>query len=156
MGQVTIKLWTTDVEDSMCTLAEAFNEVQPSVGFNIELKFDDDGLTSNEELHRVIDAVLKDVQQWANGRMIYFSSFHPDAVQILRQKMSAYPVFFLTDQRSNHEDERRNSIEAAIEVCRKANLQGIVSEVNGVLTNPAAVALAKAQGLFFFTYGARK
>jgi len=153
----SVNLWTADVEDSMCTLAEAFSEVQPSVGFNIELKFDDDGLTSEEELNRVIDAVVEDVRRCANGRMIYFSSFHPDAVQILRQKFPVYPVFFLTDG-GNHlyKDERRNSIEAAIEVCRKGNLQGIVSEVTAVLQHPASVALVKAEGLFFFTYGELK
>lgn len=141
----------------MCTLSEAFHEVEPSVGFNIELKFDDDGSTSEEELHRVIDAVLADVKQCANGRMLYFSSFHPDAVHILRQKMSVYPVFFLTDGGITlYKDERRNSIEAAIEVCRKGNLQGIVSEVKAVLQRPTTVALVKAEGLFFFTYGELK
>uniref|UniRef100_A0A7I4DBF1 glycerophosphodiester phosphodiesterase n=1 Tax=Physcomitrium patens TaxID=3218 RepID=A0A7I4DBF1_PHYPA len=150
----SIALWTTDVEDSMCILAEAFAEVQPSTGFNIELKFGDDGSTTVEELHRVIDAVLQDVRQLANGRMIYFSSFHPDAVQILRKKMSLYPVFFLTNGGSQtYNDPRRNSIEAAIEVCREGNLQGIVSEVKAVLQHPASVALVKSQGLFFFTYG---
>ncbi|KAG0580716.1 hypothetical protein KC19_4G193800 [Ceratodon purpureus] len=150
----TIGLWTEDVEDPMCTLKEAFTEVQPSVGFNIEVKFDDDGNTSEEELHRVIDAVLEDVRQFANGRMIYFSSFHPDAVQIIRKKMSKYPVFFLTDGGSHmYTDPRRNSIEAAIEVCREGNLQGIVSEVKAVLQHPASVALVKAEGLFLFTYG---
>lgn len=153
----SVNLWTADVEDSMCTLAEAFTQVQSSVGFNIELKFDDDGLTSDAELHRVIDAVVEDVRQYANGRMIYFSSFHPDAVQILRQKMSVYPVFFLTDGGSHlYKDPRRNSIEAAIQVCRNGNLQGIVSEVTAVLHDPASVALVKAEGLFFFTYGELK
>ena len=142
----------------MCTLEEAFAEVEPNVGFNIEVKFDDSGNTSEEELYRVIDAVVQDVQQYANGRKIYFSSFHPDAVQILRKKISAYPVFFLTIGGGIYEfpDPRRNSIEAAIEVCRKGNLQGIVSEVTAVLRNPACVALVKAEGLYFFTYGELK
>lgn len=153
----SVGLWTADVEDSMCTLAEAFAQVQPNVGFNIEVKFDDDGATSTEELHRVINAVLEDVREFANGRMIYFSSFHPDAVQIIRKKMSLYPVFFLTDGGTYlYTDPRRNSIEAAIKVCREGNLQGIVTEVKAVLQRPASVALVKAEGLFFFTYGELK
>lgn len=47
----------------------------------------------------------------------------------------------------------KNSIEAAIEICREGNLQGIVSEVKAVLHRPASVALVKAAGLYFFTYG---
>jgi glycerophosphodiester phosphodiesterase len=154
----SVGLWTADVEDPMCTLAEAFAEVQPSVGFNIEVKFDDDGVTSEVELHRVIDAVVEDVRRFAKERPIYFSSFHPDAVQILRRKlMSQYPVLFLTDGGSHlYTDPRRNSIEAAVEVCRAGDLQGIVSEVKAVLQSPAAVALVKAEGLFFFTYGELK
>lgn len=141
----------------MCTLAEAFKEVVPSVGFNIELKFDDDGLTSDEELNRVIDSTVEEVKRSANGRMIYFSSFHPDAVHILRQKFPVYPVFYLTDGGTYlYKDERRNSIEAAIEVCRKGGLQGIVTEVKAVLQNPSCVALVKDAGLFFFTYGELK
>ncbi|XP_024390337.1 glycerophosphodiester phosphodiesterase GDPD1, chloroplastic [Physcomitrium patens] len=147
-------LWTADVEDQMCTLEDAFAQVNPTVGFNIEMKFDDSGLTSEAELLRVIDAVLADVRQHANGRMIYFSTFHPDAAQMIRKKMPLYPVFFLTDGGSHvYNDPRRNSIQAAIEVCREGNLQGIVSEVKAVLHQPALVALVKASGLFFFTYG---
>lgn len=150
-------LWTADVEDQMCTLEDAFAQVNPTVGFNIEMKFDDSGLTSEAELLRVIDAVLADVRQHANGRMIYFSTFHPDAAQMIRKKMPLYPVFFLTDGGSHvYNDPRRNSIQAAIEVCREGNLQGIVSEVKAVLHQPALVALVKASGLFFFTYGELK
>lgn len=153
----SISLWTCDVEDFMCTLEEAFAQVEPMTGFNIELKFDDDGSTTEEELHRVIDATLEDVKKFANGRMIYFSSFHPDAVQTLRKKMSVYPVFFLTNGGGQiYNDARRNSIEAAVEVCRQGKLQGVVSEVKAVLHDPASVALVKSQGLFFFTYGELK
>jgi glycerophosphodiester phosphodiesterase len=66
-------------------------------------------------------------------------------------------VLFLTDGGSHlYTDPRRNSIEAAVEVCRAGDLQGIVSEVKAVLQSPAAVALVKAEGLFFFTYGELK
>lgn len=150
----SMALWEADVEDCMCTLEEAFAQVEATAGFNIELKFDDDGSTTVEELHRVIDAVLEDVRRCANERMVYFSSFHPDAVHVLRQKMAVYPVFFLTNGGGHvYPDPRRNSIAAAVQVCRQGNLQGIVSEVKPVLQNPSLVQLVKDQGLFFFTYG---
>jgi glycerophosphodiester phosphodiesterase len=150
----SIALWTADVEDCMCTLEEAFAQVESTTGFNIELKFDDDGSTTEAELHRVIDATLEDVRKFSNGRMIYFSSFHPDAVQLLRTKMSVYPVFFLTNGGGQiYNDARRNSLDAALDVCRRGNLQGMVSEVKAVLQHPDKVALVKAHGLFFFTYG---
>lgn len=51
--------WTATVEDSMCTLQEAFERVETSVGFNIEVKFDDVLETSNEEMRRVIFPILE-------------------------------------------------------------------------------------------------
>lgn len=42
----------------MCTLQEALERVESSVGFNIEVKFDDVLETSNEEMRRVIFPIL--------------------------------------------------------------------------------------------------
>ncbi|XP_002988800.2 glycerophosphodiester phosphodiesterase GDPD1, chloroplastic [Selaginella moellendorffii] len=149
-----LRKWTVSVDDSLCTLKQAFEEVHPFTGFNIEVKFHDVLPTSDEELERVIGAILSEVEQYAGGRRIYFSSFHPDAVDLLRKKQSRYPVFFLTDGGVQlYNDPRRNSIEAAIQVCKTSNLQGIVSEVKAVLNNPSAVAQVKQAGLSFLTYG---
>ncbi len=35
---------------------------------------------------------IQSVRQHSNGRRIYFSSFHPDAVHLLRSLHSTYPV----------------------------------------------------------------
>lgn len=150
----SLRPWTVTIEDSLCTLKQAFEQVHPSVGFNIELKFDDVQPTADEELNRVIDAVIEDVNKYSSGRRIYFSSFHPDAVALLRRKQSSHPVFFLTDGGVHtYADPRRNSIEAAIDVCKKNNLQGIVSEVKAVLHDANVVTQVKEAGLQFLTYG---
>eukprot|EP00250_Pteridium_aquilinum_P005383 c15487_g1_i1 orf=88-1347(+) len=146
--------WTVSLDDSLCTLKEAFEQVSPMVGFDIELKFDDYNATSDQELKRSIDAVLKVVNESCMGRKIFFSSFHPDAVLLLRQEQSLYPVLFLTDGVPGiYPDHRRSSLAAAIEVCLSGNLQGIVSEVKAILQHPEAVQRIKAAGLALFTYG---
>ncbi|KAJ7563835.1 hypothetical protein O6H91_03G127700 [Diphasiastrum complanatum] len=150
----TVSVWSATVEDSLCTLKEAFEQVEPIVGFNIEVKFDDINPVSQSELERVVTAVVQEVEQHAKARNIFFSSFHPDAVGLLQKSQSKYPVFFLTDGGTHlYADERRNSIEAAMEVCNKSGLQGIVSEVKGVLQNPNLVAQIKKAELHLFTYG---
>lgn len=55
------KIWNWDVEqdDSLCTLQEAFLSVEPSLGFNIELKFDDHIAYEQAYLIHVIQAILK-------------------------------------------------------------------------------------------------
>jgi glycerophosphoryl diester phosphodiesterase len=130
-----VSQWTATTEDPLCTLEEAFKSVDPSVGFNIEVKFDYIEETSDLELQRVIHCTMEIVRQHSNGRKIYLSSFHPDAVHLLGSMQSTYPVFFLTlGGLYRFNDERRNSIQAAITVCQQSQLQGIVTEVNTVRT----------------------
>ncbi|KAH8959931.1 hypothetical protein BDL97_06G102600 [Sphagnum fallax] len=150
----TLNPWTVTMEDPLCTLEEAFKQVDPSVGFNIEVKFDDIDETSDVELQRVIYPIVESVRQHSNGRRIYFSSFHPDAVHLLRSLQSTYPVFFLTNGGGCiYNDQRRNSIQAAIAVCQQGQLQGIVTEVQAVLHEPSLISLIKAANLWVFTYG---
>ena len=47
------------MQDRLCTLKEAFEKVPLSVGFNIELKFDDEIEVSEVDLKWVIGTVLK-------------------------------------------------------------------------------------------------
>ncbi|MCO5608293.1 hypothetical protein L7F22_062499 [Adiantum nelumboides] len=89
--------WDVSIDDSLCTLEEAFAQVSPLVGFNIELKFDNFNHTSIQELKRAIDAVLKVVKESNQGRKVFFSSFHPDAILLVRQEQSLYPALFLTN-----------------------------------------------------------
>lgn len=51
--------WTATTEDPLCTLEEAFKSVDPSVGFNIEVKFDYIEETSDLELQRVIHCTME-------------------------------------------------------------------------------------------------
>eukprot|EP00250_Pteridium_aquilinum_P012365 c20682_g1_i1 orf=494-1498(-) len=150
----TFSSWDVSINDSLCTLEEAFAQVSPLVGFNIELKFADVEHTSNYELKRTIDAVLKVVKESSLGRRVFFSSFHPDAILLLRQEQTLYPALFLTNgEPGKYPDLRRNSLMAAIEVCLTGNLQGIVSEVKAILEHPEAVHKIKAAGLTLVTYG---
>ena len=51
--------WDVEQDDSLCTLQEAFVNVEPSVGFNIELKFDDHIVYEQDHLVHVLQAILK-------------------------------------------------------------------------------------------------
>ncbi|XP_072991429.1 glycerophosphodiester phosphodiesterase GDPD1, chloroplastic-like isoform X2 [Typha latifolia] len=63
-------------------------------------------------------------------------------------------VFFLTEGGTEiYDDVRRNSLDEAIELCLQSGLQGIVSEVRGVLKNPSAVPRIKECKLALLTYG---
>lgn len=146
--------WNVEIDDSLCTLQEAFQQVDPNVGFNVELKFDDHIVYEQDYLIRVIQAILKIVFEFAENRPIIFSTFQPDAAVLIRKLQSTYPVFFLTNGGTEiFYDVRRNSLEEAVKVCLEGGLQGIVSEVKGVFGNPGAVTKIKESKLSLLTYG---
>ncbi|KAK8451575.1 hypothetical protein SEVIR_6G232900v4 [Setaria viridis] len=153
-GDGRVLNWSTEEDDSLCTLQEVFECVSPHLGFNIELKFDDNVLHHKKDLERALQAILQVVFQNARDRPVFFSSFHPDAAMMTRELQSLYPVLFLTEGGiSKHHDSRRNSLNNAIQVCLEHDLHGIVSEVRGILKNPAAVVRAQESNLALLTYG---
>lgn len=121
--------------------------------------------------------------EYAKDRPIIFSTFQPDAAQLVRKLQSTYPVstlynplfiapflgifkteilkrnqvLFLTNGGSEtYHDVRRNSLEEAVKHCLENGLQGIVSEVKAVFRNPAAVTKIKEAKLSLMTYGQLK
>lgn len=51
--------WKVEKDDPLCTLQEVFQKVEHSLGFNVELKFDDNIVYKEEELTRILQAILK-------------------------------------------------------------------------------------------------
>ncbi|KAG5534675.1 hypothetical protein RHGRI_022714 [Rhododendron griersonianum] len=114
--------WNVERDDSLCTLEEAFQKVNSSLGFNVELKFDDRIVYQQEHLVHALQSVLK--------------------------------VFFLTNGGNEiYYDVRRNSLEEGVKLCVEGGLQGIVSEVKGILRNPGAVSKIKEAKLSLLTFG---
>ncbi|KAJ6371555.1 hypothetical protein OIU77_001961 [Salix suchowensis] len=137
--------WKVEKDDSLCSLQDAFQQVESSLGFNIELKFDDHIVYQQDYLTRVLQAILQVVFEHGKDRPVIFSSFQPDAALL---------VYFLTNGGTEiFYDVRRNSLEAAMKVCLQGGLQGIVSEVKGVFRNPGAVNKIKDAKLSLLTYG---
>lgn len=85
--------WSVHGDDSLCTLQEAFQKVEkPNLGFNIELKLDDNLLYSSDHLSRLLLPILQVVSDFGKDRPIIFSSFHPDAALLVRKLQTTYPV----------------------------------------------------------------
>ncbi|GKE98084.1 glycerophosphodiester phosphodiesterase GDPD1, chloroplastic-like protein, partial [Tanacetum coccineum] len=146
--------WQVESDDYSCTLQEAFEKVNPHVGFNIELKFDDNINYDQNHLIQVLQVILKVVHENAQDRPIIFSSFQPDAALLIKKLQERYPVYFLTNGGTQiYVDVRRNSLEEAKKVALEGGLDGIVSEVKGIFRNPSAVREIKESNLFLLTYG---
>lgn len=67
--------WEVRAEDALCTLREAFEGVDRRVGFNVELKFDDDLAYTEEALTGVLQAVLKARARTAEKQKAFQSTF---------------------------------------------------------------------------------
>ncbi|KAL6994508.1 Lysophospholipase D gdpd1 [Sarracenia purpurea var. burkii] len=146
--------WNVEKDDCLCTLEEAFQKVSPSLGFNIELKFDDHIVYQQDHLIHILQSILKVVFEHAKDRPVIFSSFQPDAALIVRKLQSTYPVFFLTNGGNEiYYDVRRNSLEEALKLCLEGGLEGIVSEVKGIFRNPGEVTKIQEAKLSLLTYG---
>ncbi|XP_048136301.1 glycerophosphodiester phosphodiesterase GDPD1, chloroplastic-like isoform X2 [Rhodamnia argentea] len=146
--------WKVENDAPLCTLQKAFEKVHPSIGFNIELKFDDQIEYEEDELVRILQVILEVVSNYAKDRPILLSSFQPDAAILIRKLQSTYPVFFLTNGGTEiYKDERRNSLDEAIRVCLAGGLQGVVSQVKAIFRNPSAINRIKESNLSLITYG---
>lgn len=51
--------WKVEKDDPLCTLQEVMEKVEHPVGFNIELKFDDQMVYTENEFTRVLQAILQ-------------------------------------------------------------------------------------------------
>ena len=51
--------WKVEDDDALCTLKEAFQKVDSSLGFNIELKFDDNVVYEEDDLVHVLQIILQ-------------------------------------------------------------------------------------------------
>ncbi|KAL8229071.1 hypothetical protein R6Q57_013977 [Mikania cordata] len=146
--------WDVEIDDHSCTLEEAFQKVNPCLGFNIELKFDDYVVYEHEYLIHVLQVILKVVHENALERSIIFSSFQPDVALLMKKLQHKYPVYFLTNGGNEiFTDVRMNSLEEAKKHAISGGLDGVVSEVRGVFRNPSVVRQIKESNLSLLTYG---
>lgn len=133
-------------------LSDALNLIDPSVGFNIEVKWSmqlKDGtleMENNIDKNLYVDCILNVVLSTAGDRRIVFSCFDPDICTMLRLKQNLYPVMFLTlgvtDKYPQYHDPRCNTIESAVSNAYAIELLGIVAHTEDLLRDSTQVRCA--------------
>ncbi|KAK9861650.1 hypothetical protein WJX84_007303 [Apatococcus fuscideae] len=153
--------WTVETEAPLPTLTELLQTVPESIGFDLEVKMTTPSAqlaTEPEEIDRVVQPILSVVLQARQHsfRKMLFSSFDPEVCQALRERQQDVPVFLLSTgpiSLKPHSDQRRNTVSAAIDWARKADLQGLVLDSSCFKTEPDAPRAAEQLGLVTLTYG---
>lgn len=145
------------------TLRQAFQKIDPHVGFNVEIKWTmklKDGtyeLDHPFELNMYLDTILESIFTDAGSRKIVLSCFHPDVCTMLRLKQNKYPVLFLTQgitkKYSEYYDPRTHSIPMAVSFALTIGLLGIDVHTEDILRDPSQIALVQSKALVLFCWG---
>lgn len=143
------------------TLADVLDAIDPSVGFNIEIKWNMEFHDGSLEMDRVnknpnvyVDCILDVVLSKAADRRIIFSCFDPDICTMLRNKQNLYPVMFLsqgeTEKYAKFHDPRCDTIRNAVFNATANELLGIVAHTEDLLRDATQVCLM-SNCLFYLT-----
>ncbi|XP_014608826.1 PREDICTED: glycerophosphocholine phosphodiesterase GPCPD1-like isoform X2 [Polistes canadensis] len=159
------RFFDEDLEDHQPfpTLQSVLLELEPHVGFNIEIKWTmqlKDGtfeLNHPFDLNMYLDIILKVVLEYGGDRKIVFSSFNPDICAMIRLKQNKYPVVFLTQgvttKYPTYHDPRCQTIPMAIRHALSSDILGINVHTEDILRDPSQVKLVKDAGLIIFCWG---
>jgi len=141
------------------TLQELFENVPIDVGFNVEIKYPDNGVLAKSnylERNSYVNYILEVIFSHANNRSLYFSSFDPDICILLSRKQRKYPVFFLTEGKATghrNYDSRCNSVLESAHFAQQLGLNGIVTDSKPILNNLNFIKEIHNKNLLLFTYG---
>jgi glycerophosphoryl diester phosphodiesterase len=152
------------------TLSRVLKTLPSTMGLNLELKYPSDtdvavcGLKvqgREEWFQRVWEVVVASLPPGGERHgMVFFSSFDPKLCTLVQERLQGlYPVLFLTmGGLERDEDERKNSLPAAIAFAEQAGLLGVVThtlplEGEGELS--AWVGKCSEKGLVLGTFGAK-
>uniref|UniRef100_A0A8D8Y0W6 Glycerophosphocholine phosphodiesterase GPCPD1 n=1 Tax=Cacopsylla melanoneura TaxID=428564 RepID=A0A8D8Y0W6_9HEMI len=145
------------------TLAHALEVIDPSVGFNIEIKWTmlvGDGsyeLNNPLDINTYVDTILGVVLRSARSRIIVFSCFHPDVVSALRLKQNKYPVIFLTQgitkRWPQYKDPRCHNVTMGTHHAISASLLGLSVNTEDLLRDDSQVKFVKDSGLMVWCWG---
>ncbi|KAJ1948320.1 Glycerophosphocholine phosphodiesterase, partial [Linderina pennispora] len=166
------------VRAPFATLEDLFESLPESVGFDIEIKYpmpdeaDEAGIDTNFEMNQFVDRILDIVfkhtpslpkqslaefsdDERPERRPIVFTSFHPDICLLLAHKIDGeFPIMFLTDAgRTTMADARCNSLVAAVRLCRRMGLAGIVTYAAPIVESPRVAHMVRRNNLALATYG---
>lgn len=130
-----------------------------NVGVNVEVKMATSGAlseTPKHEVDRVVEPIVRVLEECAGHRQLYVSSFDPDIMKAVARHrqagaLTALPNLTLwylsTGGTDLHADERRMSIAAAVAFAQEAGIDGIVAETEAARDQRGALNAALAARL---------
>ncbi|KAI1120206.1 Glycerophosphoryl diester phosphodiesterase family-domain-containing protein [Nemania abortiva] len=151
------------IQEPLVTLPELFQNLPPSLGFNIEIKYprlheaNDAGIAPiGLEINLFVDTVLEQIHQFADQRPIILSSFTPEICILLSIKQKAYPVLFISNGGklpTNDFERRVASVQAGVHFAKTWGLAGLCLASEPLMLCPELINDIKRSGLLCASYG---
>ncbi|OLY79634.1 Glycerophosphodiester phosphodiesterase GDE1 [Smittium mucronatum] len=154
--------------DKFTNFSELLENLPVEVGIDIEIKYPlaDEakyfGLKKAFEINwyvdKILDVLVTHLENLVDKkRRVIISSFHPDILFLLSQKLgNLVPLYFLTDGGCSGyvlQNHACNGLSAAIQLSKKYNLSGIICQCKLFSSNPVLIRLIKGAGLLVSSYG---
>ncbi|CAF3021205.1 unnamed protein product [Rotaria sp. Silwood2] len=145
------------------TLQELFEQLDPHLGFNVEIKYAmqyrQGGYEQNYffERNEYIDCILRCLITYAGKRIIVLSTFDPDCASMLRRKQTLFPVLFLTQGDKGDWpqflDVRTWSVNIGLCFIVAEHLSGLAGPALDILSDKDFVKHVKNNGKLLFIWG---
>ncbi|CAL8073030.1 unnamed protein product [Calicophoron daubneyi] len=139
-------------------LQACFDEVDPDLGFLIEVKYPMEFKAGGSEMGNFfeynfyVDTILREILTHAGSRRILLSCFDPNVSVMLQLKQNIYPVFQLGIE-PEYSDSRHADFERLCWSALSHQLLGVCLDSDRLLTVPKAVRLAHLHGLVVLAWG---
>lgn len=156
--------WKFLAKEDIPTLQEAFEKIDESLSFNIEIKYpvaeecqyfnlNDDMPSINEYCDVILNCIYRHSQ---SNRKIILSSFHPEVAIALKFKQCKYPVFYISECGAGNSrpwDIRWQSIQQALRFARFSNLDGLVCDSKLFYRSSNVMYKVLSKGIDIWSYG---
>ncbi|KAA3680177.1 glycerophosphocholine phosphodiesterase GPCPD1 [Paragonimus westermani] len=139
-------------------LRSCFEEVDPNLGFVIEIKYPMEYKAGGSELNNFfeynfyVDTILREILTHAGPRRILLSCFDPNVCVMLQRKQNLYPVFQLGIA-PEYADSRQAEFERLFWSALSQQLLGVCLESDRVLETPGVIELAHLHSLVVLAWG---
>mmetsp|Transcript_26724 Transcript_26724/g.63365 ORF Transcript_26724/g.63365 Transcript_26724/m.63365 type:complete len:292 (+) Transcript_26724:362-1237(+) len=147
--------WSCAEEDQLPTLELVLQHLPDDAGIDLEVKMTTPPgtVTSSAEIDRVIEPILKVVDNYPRKAPLAFSSFDPEVCVALKKRQREHPVLYLSSCSKGHPDSRQRTVDAAVDFALAQGLAGVVLNTEYLYQNQHTVSLVKQKGLYLATYG---
>lgn len=148
----------TDYNTERPSFRDLLVNLPENLGFDIELKYpafkNSERKCMYAEMNHFVDRTLEEMVLYGGNRKMFFSSFDPFVVTMLRIKQKKWPVWQLLHKKGHETDaDFVNKVRTCAPLHQYLGVQGFVLESAALLKSDFLISEIKNHGFLISTYG---